>query len=124
MRRIKRRPRFLDFRDLLLRVVRERVPEAVEHVFRFEIPEGLKLDPFAVWSVSCWTVCFIRAKERSRVLSVKRVNRRGCQNKSMYAGQPRPTFPNHLPRDVREPIYDIILRPEYPPGCCLSEEVG
>ena len=48
IKRIRRRPRVLDFReDLLLRVVRERLPEAVEHVFHPEILEGLKLDPFA-----------------------------------------------------------------------------
>ena len=46
IRCIKRRLRFLHFCKKLP-PVRERVPEAVEHVFRLEIPEGLKLEPFA-----------------------------------------------------------------------------
>ena len=46
IRRIKCQPRFLDFCEELLRV-RERVPKAFEQVFRLEIPEGLKLEPFA-----------------------------------------------------------------------------
>ena len=41
---VERRPSFLDLRQELL-PVRERVSEAVEHVFGFEIPERLELQP-------------------------------------------------------------------------------
>jgi hypothetical protein len=44
--RVERRPSLLDLGQELL-PVRERVSEAVEHVFGFEIPEGLELQPLA-----------------------------------------------------------------------------
>ena len=45
VRRVERRPRLLDFRQQLL-PVRERVSEPVEHVFGFEVPQRLELQPF------------------------------------------------------------------------------
>ena len=45
LRRVERRARFFDFGEELLPVC-ERVAEAVEDVFGFEIPKGLELQPF------------------------------------------------------------------------------
>ena len=45
LRRVERRARTLDLRQELL-PERERVAQPVEHVFRFEVPEGLELQPF------------------------------------------------------------------------------
>jgi hypothetical protein len=44
LRGVERRTSFLDLCEELL-PVRERVSEAIEHVFGFEIPEGLELQP-------------------------------------------------------------------------------
>ena len=44
LRRVERRPGLLDLGEQLL-PVRERVSEAVEHVFGFEVPERLELQP-------------------------------------------------------------------------------
>ena len=45
LRRVECRARFLDLGEELLPVC-ERVAEAVEDVFGFEVPEGLELEPF------------------------------------------------------------------------------
>jgi hypothetical protein len=44
LRSVERRPSLLDLSEQLL-PIRKRVAEAVEHVFGFEIPEGLELQP-------------------------------------------------------------------------------
>ena len=44
LRGVERRSSLLDLRQELL-PVRERIPETIEHVFGFKVPEGLELQP-------------------------------------------------------------------------------